>query len=130
MTAKSFAKLNAQIAKLLELLSDEELVAAAEGTAQLALTVEFKGQAKKVGGTAKKPKAPSITPQQMVDRLHQCANRGDAMTLIEDSKFTGDQLKATLALLNLPVSGKKADFISRLQSFVGVRADGAAIRST
>ena len=130
MTAKSFTKVLTQLSKLLEQLSEEEIMAAAEGTAQLALSVETKGLSRKLGGTGKKPKAPSITPQALADRIRQCANRGDAMTLIEDSKFTGDQLKATLALLNLPVSGKKADFISRLQSFVGVRADGAAIRST
>ena len=129
MTAKSFAKLHTQLSKLLELLSEEELAAAAEGTAQLALTVEFKGQSKKVGGAVKKSKAPSISPQEMADLLSRCASRGEAVNLIENSKFTVAQLKELLGLFNLPTTGnKKIDLTSRLVSSVGTRSDAAAIQ--
>ena len=129
MTAKSFTKVLTQLSKLLEQLSEEEIMAAAEGTAQLALSVEIKGLSRKLGGTGKKPKAPSITPQALADRLNHCASRTDALTQIEDSKFTVAQLKEVLGLFNLPTTGnKKADLTSRLVTSVGTRADSRAIR--
>lgn len=129
MTAKTFTKVLTQLSKLLDAMTEEELQAAADGSAHLALTMEFKGQSKKIGGTAKKaPKAPAMSPQQVVEGLGLIHTRHEALTLLEDSKFTGPKLKEVLVLLNLPTTGAKQALMNRIVDHVGSRADALAIR--
>ena len=129
MTAKSFSKVLTQLSKLLEQLTEDEIAAVAESTAQLVLTIEVKGQSRKVGATSKKAtKAALITPQQMAENLSRCNTRQEALTILEDSKYTGPRLKELLVLMKLPTNGDKAALSRRIVEHVGSRADAGAIR--
>lgn len=129
MNAKTFAKVLSQLTQLLEALSEEEILAAVDGSAQLALTIELKGRSRKIGGTTKKaPKAPDIAPAAVVEKLGLAHSRQEALTLLEDSKFTSPKLKEVLALLNLPTTGAKQVLTNRIIDQVGSRADALAIR--
>jgi len=130
MTAQNFAKLYAHLSKLLSELTDEELTAAVEGKALLALTVEYKSAAKKVGGAAKKaPKPPAVSAYDLAASLNTASTRTEALNLIEGSKPTGSLLKEVAALLNLPATGTKAAITNRIVDHIGSRADAQVLRN-
>lgn len=131
MNLQSFAKLYTQLSKLLSELTDEELSAAVEGKAMLALSVEYKGAAKKLGGaTAKKAKSPSVSVEDLMASLRLKPNRTDALNLLDQKSVNLPILKKIAKDLSLPATGKKPELASRIANHIGWTATAEAIRNS
>lgn len=129
MTAQSFAKLYAQLSKLLSELSEEDLIAVADGRANLALTIEHKGAAKKIGGTAKKAaKTAPVSVDDLLAALNETNSLTQALNMMESKKATAPQLKELAVRLKLPATGAKQALMYRLASHISSHANAQALR--
>ena len=128
MNAQAFAKLYSQLSKLLAELSEEELVAAVEGKALIALTVEMKGAARTVGSVKKTAKKPQVSIKELAAQINTAASRVEVLNLIDQHKLSAPALKELLLLFHLPANGIKLVLAKRLADHIGSRADALAIR--
>jgi hypothetical protein len=128
MNAQAFAKLYSQLSKLLAVLSEAELVAAVEGKALIALTVEMNGAARTVGSVKKTAKKPQVSIKELAAQINTAASRVEVLNLIDQHKLSAPALKELLLLFYLPANGIKLVLAKRLADHIGSRADALAIR--
>lgn len=128
MNAQAFAKLYTHLSKLLSELSEEELVAATEGRALIALSIEMKGSVRKVGGTKKTAAKTKIPIEQIATQIQSASSRNEVLNLIEAQKLKAAELKELLLLFQLPANGVRVVLVKRLADHIGSRADALAIR--
>lgn len=128
MNAQAFAKLYAHLSKLLAELSEEELIAAVDGKALIALTIEMKGAARTVGGVKKTAKKPQVSLDELAAKINTAASRVEVLNLIDQHKLGAAALKELLLLFHLPANGIKLVLAKRLADHIGSRADALAIR--
>ncbi len=129
MNAQAFAKLYAHLSKLLAELSEEELLAAVDGRALIALTVEMKGAARTVGGVKKAANKPKVSLEELAAQINTAASRVEVLNLIDQHKLGAAALKELLLIFHLPTTNAtKPVLAKRLADHIGSRADALAIR--